>query len=362
MSKKIRNSNFELMRIISMFLIVLYHTIYHGHIIQNSTTLFLKTFFLILEIITIVHVNSFVLVSGYYQCESKFKIKKIIKLWLENLFYSLTFIFIFSYFNIIEISKFSIIKNLLFLNINEYWFIKIYLLLFCFTPFLNIIIKNTSKRDHKILIGLLIIFFSIIPTISGQEILNNNGYTLIQFILLYFIGAYLKKYPLNLKNNKMLIRLVSIVIFSLCVTINYGLLFYINKIDCNKSEFIAYVCNNINISYLSYSNPLILIQSVAYFIFFLTFSFQSKIINKIASLVLGIYFIHDNEYVRAWIYTFLKIDNGLIYSRRYIIYFIKIVFLIYISCLIIESIRKFIIYLIIKLKNKITEINVIENK
>lgn len=67
MSKKIRNSNFELMRIISMFLIVLYHTIYHGHIIQNSTTLFLKTFFLILEIITIVHVNSFVLVSGYYR-------------------------------------------------------------------------------------------------------------------------------------------------------------------------------------------------------------------------------------------------------------------------------------------------------
>ena len=125
MSKKIRNSNFELMRIISMFLIVLYHTICHGHVIQNSTTPFLKTFFLILEIITIVHVNSFVLVSGYYQCESEFKIKKIIKLWLLNLFYGLTFIFIFSYFNIIEISKFSIIKNL-FVIVLFYTFFKYY--------------------------------------------------------------------------------------------------------------------------------------------------------------------------------------------------------------------------------------------
>lgn len=351
MKKLVRNSNFELMRIVSMFLIVLYHTIYHGYIIQNSTTSFLKIFFLILEIITIVHVNSFVLVSGYYQSESQFKLKKIIKLFLLNLFYSIVFMIIFSSFHIFEISKFSIIKGLLFLNINEYWFIKIYLLLFCLSPFLNIIIKNINKQNYKLLIILLIIFFSIIPTFSGQEILNNNGYTLSQFILLYFIGGFLKKYPINFKDRKKNVRFVLIIIFMCCVMFNFGLLFLANKINC-KNELVAYICNNINISYLSYSNPIILIQSIVYFLFFMTFDFQSKIINKISSLVLGVYFIHDNVYVRAWIYKFLKIDNGLIYSRRYILYYFLIAILIYIFCLIIEYMRKSIVDVSLSIKKK----------
>ena len=35
--KTTRKSNFELLRIVSMFFIVLYHTIIHGHVIENST-------------------------------------------------------------------------------------------------------------------------------------------------------------------------------------------------------------------------------------------------------------------------------------------------------------------------------------
>lgn len=62
---KMRNSNFELMRIVSMFFIVIYHIIIHGKILENShgTTHFLL--YIILAI-CIVHVNSFILVTGYF--------------------------------------------------------------------------------------------------------------------------------------------------------------------------------------------------------------------------------------------------------------------------------------------------------
>ena len=349
--KIIRNSNFELMRIISMFFIVLYHTIYHGYVIQNSTTTFLKTFFLVLEMITIIHVNSFVLLSGYYQSESQFKLKKIIKLILLNLFYSLLFLFIFSYFKILDINKFLALKGLLFLNINEYWFIKIYIFLLCLSPFLNIIIKNINKKEYKIFLGLLILFLSILPTFSGQELLNNNGYTLSQFVMLYFIGGYLKKYPLKM-NSRLKVRIISLISFSGCILLNYFLTSVALKIP-GPSDFINYISNNINVSCLSYSNPIIIIQSISYFIFFMTFKFQNKLINKISSLVLGVYFIHDNNYVRLWIYKFLKIDNGLIYSRKFIIYFIEIVIVIFTVCLVIECIRKMIIKLLSFTKNKI---------
>ena len=63
---KLRQSNFELMRIISMFMIVMWHVIISGVGLSqanNTLTLFLD----IIKSVLVVHVNSFVLVTGYFQ-------------------------------------------------------------------------------------------------------------------------------------------------------------------------------------------------------------------------------------------------------------------------------------------------------
>ena len=61
-----RNSNHELMRILSMFFIVLGHVFLFGKLLDtpNKSMSIIYYFF---EFILIVHVNSYVLVSGYYQ-------------------------------------------------------------------------------------------------------------------------------------------------------------------------------------------------------------------------------------------------------------------------------------------------------
>ena len=66
--KKERSSNFELMRIISMFFIVVYHFLLTtgGQLITHTTGL-INIFFVFLSLIIIVHVNSFIIVSGYFQ-------------------------------------------------------------------------------------------------------------------------------------------------------------------------------------------------------------------------------------------------------------------------------------------------------
>ncbi len=56
-----RQSNFELLRIISMLFIVIYHLIFHGNIIKNCSNQGVAIIFTIIELITIVHVNSFIL-------------------------------------------------------------------------------------------------------------------------------------------------------------------------------------------------------------------------------------------------------------------------------------------------------------
>lgn len=72
-----RNANFELLRIISMLFIVIYHMIIHGQVLNNCTNKNLYTILTIIEYITIIHVNSFVLLSGYYQSSGKFKQSKL---------------------------------------------------------------------------------------------------------------------------------------------------------------------------------------------------------------------------------------------------------------------------------------------
>jgi hypothetical protein len=92
----------------------------------------------------------------------------------------------------------------------------------------------------------------------------------------------------------------------------------------------------------AYSNPIIIIQTISFFLIFTTFNFKSKIINKISKTTLGVYLIHDNDFVRVRIYRILKINNGPITSYSFILYILIISIFIFTVCSIIEMIRQLI--------------------
>lgn len=77
MATKFRDSNFELMRLISMFFIVMYHFIIPtGGNLINTTAGMTNVIIDLICLLIVVHVNSFVLITGYFQCEKKFSWKK----------------------------------------------------------------------------------------------------------------------------------------------------------------------------------------------------------------------------------------------------------------------------------------------
>ena len=77
--KKTRLSNFELLRIISMLLIVAHHFSVHSHLISDTPII---NVYLQRALATggKVAVNLFVLISGYFMINSTFKFKKLLKL------------------------------------------------------------------------------------------------------------------------------------------------------------------------------------------------------------------------------------------------------------------------------------------
>lgn len=351
---KERESNFELLRIVSMFFIVFYHTILHGHVLINCTNQTLKIILDIIMSILIVHVNSFVLVSGYFQSKSTFKQSKLWSIINANWFYKVLILVIFSIFSLESFTKNDIFVNIFPLNLEEYWFINPYLIVYCLSPFLNKLINSISKRDHQKLIIVLVVILSIFPYITGNRIYTNSGYTLYNFIILYIVGAYLNRYPLresylfkNLSDN--LYQILTLIIFFTCVIINYS--FYKTALSLTETNSIFGILGkNITDMSYAYSNPLIMLQSVAYFAFFSTLKLKSKFINRVSQLTLGVYFIHDNVYMRLNIYKWLKIDIPEITSCKFLIYTLLIAIGIYIACLIIEWIRQFIFKGIYKLK------------
>ena len=96
-----------------------------------------------------------------------------------------------------------------------------------------------------------------------------------------------------------------------------------------------------------YSNPIIIVQTIIYFLFFDTLKISSNFINKISKLTLGVYLIHDNSLIRKFLYGFFKVINRQFYSIRMIIYIFIISLVVYIICLTIEYLRQklFLFYL-----------------
>ena len=105
-----RNSNFELLRIIAMLFIVLYHIIIHGQVLGNSVNAGLSIIIYLVMYMTLVHVNSFILLTGFFQSTGKFKQSKVWSLINSSLFYKFLIVIVFSALGILSLSKIELLK------------------------------------------------------------------------------------------------------------------------------------------------------------------------------------------------------------------------------------------------------------
>lgn len=100
--------------------------------------------------------------------QKSFEFKKFIKLVLEITFYNLIFYIVFyvaGYPNGIK-DIFKIIPGIIELPET---FIGNYLILYLLVPMLNKSIKSLSEKQHLVLIGILLIYYSLIGTLFFRD-------------------------------------------------------------------------------------------------------------------------------------------------------------------------------------------------
>lgn len=350
-NKKTRDANFELLRIIAMIMIIILHFNNGGNNIlisvdKNSIQWY---FFYFLEYSCIIAVNLYVMISGYYMIKSKIKIKKMLMLELQILFYSILVYIILSCFKYVDFRLNDFIKVCMPIITGQYWFLTAYMGLYFLIPFINKLVANISLKEYKNLIILLTILLSVVKTIySGNSIFEaNNGYGLTWFIYLYLLAGYIRiKYgDSKVKINKF----------------NVGILIYlaITVIQIIIGKTNLPILQNYKNNSLSYNSFLVLIQSVVVFLFFKDVEIKNSIIKKIilyiAPLTLGVYLIHNNCYLSNILWgKIIKTTEYLGENIYKILIILGIsVFFIFTVCCIIEKIRILIFDLISKVVNYI---------
>ena len=342
MERELKQSNFELMRIISMLMIIFWHILYHADVIDNANDS-LSVILIFIQSFIYIHVNIFVLIAGYFLCESKFKMSKLIQLNNLTWFYRVLIPVVLAIFGLISLDVFSFLKLIIPFPTVGYWFMKAYLYLYIISPFLNIIINNITKKTYKKLLIILFIIFSVLPFLSNQLIYDTeDGFGLLQFIILYFIGAYFRKYKIEdsyyLKNFSLNTKkLILIGTYSFCAIILSFI--YVATTYESHGQFIDAIFNIISSSNMSYSNPFIIVEAVLFFLFFSLVNIKSKLINIISSTTLGVYLIHDNMYLRTILFNWLGFNKDS-YSVSILIKIFICTFLIFIVCSFVEYIRQ----------------------
>ena len=352
---KIRESNFELMRIIAMLFIVLYHfLISSGGDLINHTSGMTQIILELISILIIVHVNSFVLITGYFQCEKKASWKKVLSLVAMAWFYKIV---IGAIFYIFADTKFSLTNIILLISPLEFennWFLTVYISLVLLSPYINIMLDKLTQQEHRKLCLLLLIMFSIIPTITNQHTFSNYGFSIIHFVFIYILGAYLKKYPINqnihFKNYSSRKKImIFFLTFIFCGVFNFLLYeFSKNIININNNDLIVYMSDSIIVNMYNYQNPILIIQSLSFFLIFENIKIKNKFINLIASNIFAVYLITENPYIKEWMYSFLGYD-AIFSSPNIIIKTIIYSVTVFVICIVIELLRKLLFRIISKI-------------
>lgn len=326
----IRNSNVELLRIVLMLFIILWHCIVHllgyaGFADVNSY----NPIILILMSFSVIGVNAFVSVSAIWGI--KFKMKTIIAFIFQALFYSLTIFGVFYFFIGKEYIETNLISSFFPIITEQWWFLSVYLVLFMLAPIINMGIEKLNRKELKLII-LVMLAFEVLSPIFRVSSFGSNGYNIYSFILIYLIVRYIFLYDviLTIRNNIYLYSCCSLLTFIIVAS-----LLYIHP---------SAKLNNFAWHMFDYSQLLILIASISFVCLFKQIKIKnSKWINEVASLTFGIYLIHDHRTIRKFLKSIFQpllnsIDNTLIL----IVCLLIIAMLIFIVCGFVEKIRKMI--------------------
>lgn len=336
-AKQPRSSNLELYRIICMLMIVAHHYVVNSGLtnengLLNTDLTSNKSFFMILfGAWGKTGINCFLMITGYFMCKSKISLRKFVKLMAQIYFYQLL---LYPILLVAGYEKFSI--DHIVKVIMPIWglsdnFIGCFIGFWLTIPFLNILVHNMNKRQHELLLLLMIGMYTILGSIP-KFVIDFNYVT--WFGIIYLVASYIRIYPNPLYERKQLWGWMTII----C-----GIIAVLSIIVIRK--LLGGNVIGVNYFFISDSNKIIAVAiAVCSFLWFKNLNIKySKLINAFGAGTFGVLLIHANSNaMRTWLWkdTIDSIGHYSVMSTGELaLYSIGVVLAIFFICNIIDQLR-----------------------
>ncbi len=342
---KEREYGIDLLRIISMFMVVVLHVLGVSGVLKNPSQLTFKGEILWgIEISCLCAVNVFALISGYIGYSRKHKYSNIIYLSILVAFYAITITGAEIIISIVrqEPLAFGELLFHFFTPVNDLWYFSAYFCLFFFMPLLNFVINKAPRKILQITFVFIMIVFSCITQIHSYVSALQGGYSFLWLAILYTLGGYIGKY----KPFKKISARKSVLLFIICILITIlsrSAIYFISKPIFGRPVRMQ--------TLISYTSPTILFAAIFLLNAFSKLKFKAnanKLIGLIAPLAFSVYVIHYHPFILPKIGIFAVYINQLpVYYSILITYGLALA--IFIACLIIDYLRS-LLFKVCKIK------------
>ena len=309
-----RLPNFEILRVLAMFLIIVGHFFIHGLRGDGNGVMLSYDGQSVLDTVSFgiaqslwvfssISVDLYILISGYFLVQSKAKWGKMPSIWMQTAFYSVFIYLVFAVVGGVNFSVKGFVSSVLVVRYGAvsdrtYWFVAQYIGLLALSPFLNRLVAGMTKVEYRTLIVILLLLdFSFGYVFYGN--VYSGGQTLFHFISVYFIAGYIRHYQLfGTWSKRKLLGVCAIVIVAVvALDYMYCLAHCIKHQEAFQLQLSSQYLNNNGI-------PLVL----AVFVFCMVQRARIgdnrlvRFLVAIAPFSFGVYLMHDNIYVRDWLW------------------------------------------------------------
>lgn len=276
-------------------------------------------------------VDVFMLISGYFLIENDtllIKPKKIIKLWGQIFFYSVTLFLVSFLLGKGSTAPLSIVKALFPITFDQWWFASTYFVLYLIHPYLNRALRSFSAKEYQRLLMLLILIWCIIPTFTTTAFQSNP---LLEFVLYYSVAGYIKRFGLfrSFSSQKWCILwlIFSALTYLSCVVFMC--------IGTKVEIFSAYATY-----FYKKNSVLVLCSAVSFFMLFLTLNIKpNRFINRVSSAAFGVYLLHDSNVLRPILWETVFCNASFQNTALLIPYSIAVICVVYVACTLIDLFR-----------------------
>lgn len=297
-----RNANMDLLRMLSMLMVTMLHALTKSDLLlfMGSEVPVNGWIAWVLEALSVASVNIFMLISGYFLISSKFKVRRLVELVLQTVFYAAGSFALFvalGNISLKDMDLYGLLEYFLPIHMETYWFITAYVIIYLLLPLITSGVQSMTEKQLKQVILLLLIFECVIKSVLPVRlVMDTSGYSFLWYLTMFLVGARIRLYGFGLVKTAKRGWLV----FGVSTLLILAEVFVLSQIQLRTGRL-----KEMTTVSLDYNHILVFLAAIGIFAAFLYGKPLGEKFGKIVSFLspycLGVYLLQESPVLRyAW--------------------------------------------------------------